>query len=379
MHSPYEDLALHLSTLGMGLPYREELLQVLREHLTPEEAEVLLLLPTRVAPFHPVGVDVIADTAGIPKQKLADMLESLSERGLLFSGKTGEGEKGYALQQVGFGFPQTFFWKGEDTPHSRHMANLIPKYFSREVTREAWGASETKPYRYIPTHDTIDHTMQSVFPFHTMERVIQQAKVFAVTHCPCRMMLLLRDRPCEHPLEVCMKFDDLAQYIIDRGLGRQITREEALQVVKDSEEAGLVHFVDNAIGDIKHNCNCCGCACWNVGTIRRRKIPRDVLMATYFMRDTDEDVCSGCGDCVKICPVDALTVETGTAQVDEEWCIGCGVCVSRCSTGAAKLKLRSDKLEQLPPADFEKLHQRILAEKGLDRLETIPVPRPGGG
>ena len=94
MHNAYEDLAIHLSTLGMGLPYREELLGILREHLTPEEAEVLMLLPTRVAPFRPVSVDEIADQAGIPKQKLAGMFESLAERGLLFSGKTGEGGKG---------------------------------------------------------------------------------------------------------------------------------------------------------------------------------------------------------------------------------------------------------------------------------------------
>lgn len=82
MHNPYEDLALHLSTLGMGMPIRDELLEVLREHLTPEEAEVLpLLLRTRVAPFQPVGVDTIAGRAGIPRQKLADMLEGLRSGG----------------------------------------------------------------------------------------------------------------------------------------------------------------------------------------------------------------------------------------------------------------------------------------------------------
>lgn len=56
---------------------------------------------------------------------------------MLFSGKPNEGNKRYALQQVGFGFPQTFFWKGEDTPHARNMANLIAKYFNRQVTAEA--------------------------------------------------------------------------------------------------------------------------------------------------------------------------------------------------------------------------------------------------
>jgi ferredoxin len=365
MHSVYERLAFHLSALGMGLPYREELLPILRENLTQTEAEVLLALPTKVAPLQPVGIDQIASNASLPKEELAEMLESLSERGLLFSGKTKEGEKGYALQQVGFGFPQTFFWKGEDTPHARNMANLIAKYFNRQVTTEAYGGSETKAHRYIPVGETIDHDMQAVFPYHTMESVIQQAKVFAVAHCPCRMTMQLRGRGCDHPLEVCLKFDDMAEYLIETGLAREITREESLEVIRKSEEAGLVHFVDNAIRGIKHNCNCCGCACWNVGTIKRRKIPRDVLMATYFIRQTDEDECIACGNCVDICPVDAIVIEGDFPTVDEDWCIGCGVCVSRCPTGAAKLRLRGDRKDHSPLPDFAKLHERILKEKGL--------------
>jgi ferredoxin len=349
----------------MGLPTREDLLTILKENLTPDEAQVLLLLPTRVAPLQPVGVDEIARSASLPREKLLDMLESLSERGLLFSGKTKEGGKGYALQQVGFCFPQTFFWKGEDTPHARNMANLIGKYFNRQVTAQAYPGSETKASRYIPVGNTIDHDTQSVFPYHMMEQVIEQAKVFAVAHCPCRVVMQLKGRGCDHPTEVCLKFDDMAQYLIERGLGRQITREEALEVIRKSEEAGLVHFVDNAIKDIKHNCNCCGCACWNVGNIRRRKIPRDVLMATYFIRETDVDECIGCGNCAKICPVDAVVIEGEHATVDKDWCIGCGLCVRECSSGAAKLRLRTDRTDHSPLPDFVKLHEKILKEKGL--------------
>ncbi|MCK4986589.1 MAG: 4Fe-4S binding protein, partial [Desulfobacterales bacterium] len=124
-----------------------------------------------------------------------------------------------------------------------------------------------------------------------------------------------------------------------------------------------VHFVDNAIGDIKHNCNCCGCACWNVGNIRRRKIPRDTLMATYFLRETDEDECIGCGECVAICPVDALKLEDDISVVDKEWCIGCGVCATTCPSGAVKIINRPDKSRKLPAAKVCDLHDLILKEK----------------
>ncbi len=358
----YQRLAEHLSTLGMGCPVGQGLEEIWRTNFTPREAEVALALPTRVAPLQPVAVDEIASRVNVPKEELVIILEELLRRGLLFSGKTNTGEKGYALQQMGFGFPQTFFWKGEETPQARTMAGLIAKHFSRQMTQEAYGGSQTKASRYIPVNQSVERDVQAVYPYDSMGQVIEKAKVIAVAHCPCRFSAQLRGRGCDHPLEVCLKFDDMAEYVIERELAREITKEEALEIIKKSEEAGLVHFVDNALGDIKHNCNCCGCSCWNVGTIRRRKIPRDAIMATYFIRELDEDLCNGCGDCIELCPVSALTIEEDIAVADEDWCIGCGICVTNCTTSAARLKPRSDVL---PPPSFEQLHDRILLEKGL--------------
>jgi ferredoxin len=361
----YERLANHLSSLGMGYPPSEDLLEILKANFNPQEAEVALALPTKVIPLEPVGIDKIMEAIGLPKAELVKILESLVQRGLLFSGKTKDGENGYALQQVGFGFPQTFFWKGEATPHAQNMATLIVKYFNRKVNQEAYGSAETKPFRYIPVNKTIEEKIQAVYPYHMMEHVIQHAKVIAVAHCPCRVTATLRGRPCEHPTEVCIKFDEMAQYVIKTGLAREISKEEALEKIKQTEEAGLVHFVDNAIGDIKHNCNCCGCACWNVGSIKRRKIPRDILMATYFIRETDEDECIECGGCIEVCPVEAVTMENDALSVDKSWCIGCGVCVAKCPTGAARLTLRPDTMDKVPMPNFKELHEKILEEKGL--------------
>jgi len=281
---------------------------------------------------------------------------------LLFSYKDKDtGIMNYALQQAGFGIPQVFFWKGEETPHAKTMAELVAKYFNRQVTREAYASAETKPFRYIPVNESVEHDLQAVYPYDSMAQVIEKAKVIAVAYCPCRVTARLLGKGCSHPEEVCLKFDGMAEYVVNTGLAREISKEEALEIIKKSEEAGLVHFVDNAMGDIKHNCNCCGCVCWNVGTIRRRKTPRDVLMATYFIRETDEDLCTGCGDCVDVCPVTAVRIERDIALVDKEWCIGCGVCVPHCLTSAATLKPHSDAL---PLPDFKRLHERILSEKG---------------
>ncbi|MCX5878675.1 MAG: 4Fe-4S binding protein, partial [Deltaproteobacteria bacterium] len=103
-----------------------------------------------------------------------------------------------------------------------------------------------------------------------------------------------------------------------------------------------------------------------VGSIRRRKIPRDALMATYFMRDTDKDACTGCGQCVEICPVQALRLEGDLPVVDEAWCMGCGVCATVCPADAVRIEVRADREGTAPASNFRELHQRIRKEKGLE-------------
>ena len=174
----------------------------------------------------------------MPPEELESVLDRLAEKGLLYAGPTSTGEKGYALLQVGFGFPQTFFWKGEDTPHARQMALLVAKYFNREVTSEAYG-SPRKQYRYIPVEKAIKLDLQAVFPVQLMEQVIDRARRIAVAHCPCRVSYRLLGKGCEHPTEVCLKFDELADFVIDKGLARELTRPEALDVIRVTEEAGL--------------------------------------------------------------------------------------------------------------------------------------------
>lgn len=367
----YVLLARHLGALGMGYPAGEGLEEILRENYGPAEAEVALALPTRVSPFQPVSVETIAGQVNLPQAELVAILERLVTGGLLFVGKTEAGERGYALQQFGWGFPQSWFWGGKETPHAKKMAGLVRKYQNREVTQQGYGGSETKAYRFVPVGETslVHHHdgVEAVYPFHMMKELIEQAEVIAVAHCPCRMVAHLRGKGCEHPVEVCLKYDELAQYVIDTGRGREITKAEALEITKASEELGLVHLVDNALEGVKHSCNCCSCACWSVNSIKRRKIPRDALMATYFMRETERQNCTACGDCVAVCPVDALTMGDDIPLVDEEWCIGCGVCVNQCANDAARLRPRLDRIDKVPH-DFAEQQTRILQEKGLSQV-----------
>ena len=360
----YRKLAKHLSSLGMGYPEKEELLEILRENFSPIEAEVALAIPTKTIPFESVPVSEIASHLDIPEKELEGILSNLSQRGLLFSKRLGDGRIGYALQQFGYGFPQTFFWRGVHTPNAKKMAEWVVKYSRKEEIQEVYGNTSTKAFRYVPAAPSLEPESHAVFPFEMMEEVTWRAKVISVVHCPCRVTAQLMGRKkCDHVLENCIKYDELAEYLIEKGIGREITRQEALGILRKSEEAGLVHMVDNAREGIKHTCNCCGCCCWSVGTIRRKKIPRDVLMATYFLRETDKERCTGCGQCVEICPVQVIKMEGDFPVIDKDWCIGCGVCAVPCPASAVKLVRKSDVV---PPKDFKELHEQILRERRFE-------------
>ena len=363
MEHVYTRLAEHLEHLIMGYPYDEALINLLKEMFSPVEAQVALAIPNNLAPLEVVERKIIAAGSDLPEKTVAEALESLASRNMLFTATTKSGEQGYALLQVGYGMPQTFFWEGKKDERARRMAELVLRYFSVPITQKVYGGVPTKTYKYSPANLVVPVPMQGVLPYEQIGPIVEAATTIALAHCPCRMSAKMLGRTdCQHSLEVCMKYDELAEFVITKGLAREISKDEALHILENCEKEGLVHMVDNAQGLVKHTCNCCGDYCWNVGIIRRRKIPRDSLMAVYFTRETDIDECTGCGACADICPVEAVTLVNDRAKVDLNWCIGCGVCAVVCPSEAISITRR---LEGHGPKDFATLHEQIKRERDL--------------
>ena len=361
----YVRLARHLHGLVMGYPYTDEILDLLRGMFTPEEAAVALGIPSDLLPFEVAGAGRVAAGCGLDEAAVSAALESMARKNVIFSGATPAGEPGYALLQVGYGMPQAFFWGGDQDERARDMARRVLGYFKVPVTRQVYGGVPTKTYKYSPASLAVDVPMQGVLPHEQMGAIVEAADRIALVHCPCRMSARILGRTdCQHSLEVCVKYDEMADFVLHRGLARQISKDEAMSVFEAGEREGLVHMVDNAQGEIKHTCNCCGHYCWNVGIIARRKIPRDAFMACYFIRRTEEDECIGCGACEDICPVSAVSVENDVAVVDTDWCIGCGVCAVPCPTEAITIVRREDKADRGPATTREML-ETIKSERGL--------------
>lgn len=52
----------------------------------------------------------------------------------------------------------------------------------------------------------------------------------------------------------------------------------------------------------------------------------------------DSSVCTGCGICVDVCPVQAIEMVDDIAKVNPEKCTGTGTCVEACPVQAIALK-----------------------------------------
>ncbi len=138
-----------------------------------------------------------------------------------------------------------------------------------------------------------------------------------------------------HPVEVCIQIDKAADYSLERGTGRKITREEAVEMLKMCSEKGLVHNVSNSKSIGKTICNCCGDCCenWPGGT--------KFFAPSRYMAVVDPDQCSLCEECIDRCIFNAITMEgpDGSAWVNQEKCMGCGVCKTGCPDGSISLSI----------------------------------------
>lgn len=93
-----------------------------------------------------------------------------------------------------------------------------------------------------------------------------------------------------------------------------------------------------------------GAASRAVTIISQKKLEAEPLIAVV-----DEDLCSGCGTCVSICPyqaIELIKLDDGKtrAKINEALCMGCGACAAACPSSAMQQKGFKDK-QMIPVID----------------------------
>jgi len=160
--------------------------------------------------------------------------------------------------------------------------------------------------RVIPIETAIDGNTRRA-SYEEVSKYLNDNTIFTVTACSCRTDREVMGEGCGHLKEdMCIQMGHAAEYYIKTGRGRQITREEAFEIIKRAEENGLMHQIPNIDGSGKTHaiCNCCGCGCLSLRTAEMFK-NNDMVRSNYVAR-VDAEKCVACGQCVENCPVNAL-------------------------------------------------------------------------
>lgn len=328
----YEELAARLDKAPAGVPMSPTLLRILAVLYPGEEAEVALnlsLFESKTMDEHKAAMPGKAGSLG-------DLIESMARRGTVFSQQKPGEERRYRLLPSLVGFSETPFWAGKETEMTRALAPLWVKYMSEEFGGEL--ARGVPLVRVVPIGESLEDASQ-VLPYDALESLIGEDTFICVAFCPCRQMKTYVGEGCDHSLENCLHLGSMARYMVEQGMGRQITRVECLKILKDATEEGMVHNCDNIQGSLTTICSCCECCC---AFIQAKKVAGlETFSRSNYLARVDDEACVGCATCEERCPMEAITIEDDIAVVDEALCIGCGVCTPTCGgDGAIALVLR---------------------------------------
>ena len=321
MSNVYERLRERLDMFPQGFPKTESgvELEILQHLFTPDEAEIMLHLRPR-----PENVSTIAERAGKDETELGETLYDMSKRGLVMRYRAPDGEIYYILVPWVIGI-----WEFQLNNMTQENIKLYEKYYQEGLVPSQRNI-KTGGFRVIPIEKEIEGCTE-IEPYEEVSQIIDSNTRFAVAECICRKERRMAGDGCDKLLEACMSFGPAADFYIENGLGREISKKEARQILQKAEEDGLVHCSSNTAGNKTFICNCCGCCCKVLTQVTKYGNPQAVTRSNYYATKDDE-TCTACGTCVERCQVNAIHIENDYTIIDRDRCIGCGLCVSTCPT-----------------------------------------------
>ncbi|MFW9994873.1 MAG: ATP-binding protein [Candidatus Odinarchaeota archaeon] len=338
---PYERLADTLDKIPNGFAKVSDgtHLRILQWIFTSEEAELaskMKLMGETVEEF--------SSRLNISAEGLKDKFETMAEKGQIRAWNSSTGRR-YALIPFAVGI-----YEEQLERMDKEFALLFEEYLdkaSKETNGKGLFDSEPPVFRVIPVNRALK-TELTIHPYDQAEQMIKQAKSWGIRECICKKQQELLGNECNYKItKVCMQFSPKENAFGD-GITKSITREESLKILKDSEEAGLIHCSMNIQKGISYICNCCTCCCGILRGLTERNQPSAFVKSNYLM-NVDKELCVGCEACVDRCQFSALDVKEDICEVDGHRCVGCGVCAIECPEGALSLVARGPNQRTTPP------------------------------
>lgn len=353
----YSKLCERLNKNAVKRPPLPSVINFLKEIFTEEQAEMASQMP--------LGAHTVKSLANVlnrDEAALESMLETMADEGIMFAAKTATGETEYSLPPFAPGILELQYLKGENTEKARKRHALIVEMnkelgtMAEKLYQDIDAANErigTPGLRTLAIEEELPGNTE-ITTWEKISEIMAGEKSFAVGTCTCRQDANFEDNPCKvegAPLEACVYFGKVADYIVERNFGKRYNREELLELLKTCEEKGLIHNINNFLGDNIVLCNCCGCCCHIMKPMLKHR-GLNIIAGSNFKAVADTDTCTGCEECVELCQVKAIEMADGIAKVNEAYCLGCGNCVSRCPSESLTLVRCADAR---PPRQSEKV------------------------
>jgi electron transport complex protein RnfB len=326
---PYLKLREFLDQFPLGFPKTSTgiEIQILKRLFTEEEAKLAIFL----TPI-PETVSRIARRAKIDKKVMAQKLELMSKKGLIFRVRRDE-KSLYNSAPFMIGLYEYSVKKVDED-----LAKKFKEYYDLAYMNEL-AASNVPGFKVIPVEEIIEINTV-LYPYHKLKESIKEARKISVTECICRKEAKLTGHGCNYPMETCLSFGVAAEYYIENGIGREISPDEAIKIVEEADKAGLIHAGANS-KHLSNICNCCPCCCASMKGITKKGLDKHKFLNAMFESIVNKEKCVACGSCIDRCPVKAIILEE-SAIVNRDLCLGCGLCATICPEHAIDLKLRQD-------------------------------------
>ena len=350
----YRELQERLDKYSVGFPATKSGIEItiLKELFSKEDAAMFLnLSPILELP------ESIAQRLNKPVDETADQLEDMAKKGLVF-----RLEKGDAIKYGAIPFVHGLF-EFQVKRLDKKFAKMVEEYFEtgfyHSMAKNAQGFLRT-----IPIQKSID-TTQNIAAYEDACEILKKMKTIVVTDCICRKQKEMIDKGCGKIMEACFMFGSMAQYYLDHNMGRQVDADEAINILKEAQEAGLVNQPATAQNP-GGMCNCCGDCCGVLRSLNEYPNPAQMVFSNYYAA-VDQKTCIGCEACLDRCQMNALSMtDDEVAEINLGRCIGCGLCVTTCPSESITLVLKAEDKRQAPPVTSAEQMMNMAIKRGIE-------------
>ena len=368
----YHNLVNRLNKVPQGAPPSKLLYEILRVLMSEKEASLVALVP--IKPF------TARAAAKAWRMRLADArtaLDALASRALLIDIE-GRRDRYYVLPPPMAGFFEFSMMRLRGDIDQKLLASLYFQYITVEedFIKALFTEGETQLGRVFVNEAVLSNENAiRVLDYERASEVIRTATHRGIGLCYCRHKMAHASHACDAPLDICMTFNTTAASLVRHGYARAVDVAEGLALLGEARGRNLVQFGENIRNRVSFICNCCGCCCEAMIAQRRFGLLNPVH-TTNFLPAVARESCTGCGDCVAACPVEAMSLVSANdprhpkkkrAAVDETMCLGCAVCVGVCRTKALSLRSRPERV--ITPLDS--VHKAVLMAIERGKLQNL--------